>query len=869
MPRRGELAAAVCLSLALVVAARAEKVSDVRATKHNFSATAVGRTTGAPPTRDVQATSESQVCVFCHTPHGATAGVAPLWNRKLSGQTYTPYTSSSLDAEVLLGRVLDQPEGSSKLCLSCHDGSLAIGNVNVLSGQGGVEGSQSIAMSGTGVGGTIPEGAGETTGFTRRLGVDLRNDHPISLDYTTALANRDGELRVVDANQQWPADGSVLGVRGPGYKPRLPLEPTGTGGTGQLQCATCHDPHLYDTDEAAKGLQKFLRLNRFQETPPSNAANTDSDIICLSCHDKNQGNGSWAFSVHANPNVADETYKSLAADQRQFPLAQPAWKAACLNCHDTHTVAGSRRLLREGTDSPLSPKTGGNPAIEETCYQCHTNSAGSVLSPASGNVPDIQTEFSLSRHMPIRSAEQAAGDERHDIDANFNDAGFADCTGPVSQCGKDMLEPRERLGVTNTDNRHAECTDCHNPHRIIRAANGLPGALNAANTSIDTRASHNHAAGHTNIISGALRGAWGVEPVYGDGSFFSLPTSYLVKRGDPGASVNTAASANYVTREYQICLKCHSDYGYTDDNVLPNGTTRPLLGNTTSLTPEDPDGRINFSRYTNQARELQPSDALGNTGAGAAYQTNNHRSWHPVVGATARPLVARGITSTSPWLSPWRDDVGTQTMFCSDCHGSDTPDGTVVPTGNQPWGPHGSNRKFILKGDWGPGLGGMTRDGNPAPNFLCFKCHDPAVYTGRSDSGRRSGFFGGGRGNLHNYHTDKIEKIYCSWCHVAVPHGWKNKALLANLNDVGAEAGQAGSKEVNTSGDADNYSEGPYYMRAKLKVRTFATSGNWSDSNCGSDGKGAADRIPASNGNTNNDTQTGKDWMISTCSNPP
>ena len=39
-----------------------------------------------------------QVCVFCHTPHGATPGVTPLWNRALSNQTYTPYTSSSLDA---------------------------------------------------------------------------------------------------------------------------------------------------------------------------------------------------------------------------------------------------------------------------------------------------------------------------------------------------------------------------------------------------------------------------------------------------------------------------------------------------------------------------------------------------------------------------------------------------------------------------------------------------------------------------------------------------------------------------------------------------------------------------------------------------
>ena len=29
-----------------------------------------------------------------------------------------------------------------------------------------------------------------------------------------------------------------------------------------------------------------------------------ADIICLSCHDKNQGFGTWSFSAHARPDVA-------------------------------------------------------------------------------------------------------------------------------------------------------------------------------------------------------------------------------------------------------------------------------------------------------------------------------------------------------------------------------------------------------------------------------------------------------------------------------------------------------------------------------------------------------------------------------------
>jgi hypothetical protein len=122
-----------------------------------------------------------------------------------------------------------------------------------------------MPMQGTGPGGTMPAGEGTASGFTRNLGTDLRNDHPISVTYDSALATRDGELRRVDAQQRWPAgSGSVIGVRSHGYKPLLPLEPTGTTGQGQIQCATCHDPHIRELD-AAKGNAKFLRAQRFQE----------------------------------------------------------------------------------------------------------------------------------------------------------------------------------------------------------------------------------------------------------------------------------------------------------------------------------------------------------------------------------------------------------------------------------------------------------------------------------------------------------------------------------------------------------------------------------------------------------------------------
>ena len=855
-------AAALVLTLLLPAApANGQRVSDVRGTRHNLSVNGPGTTRAA-----VGGTTE--VCVFCHTPHGATqqdqGGTplrSPLWNRRVpSGATYTPYTSSSLDAQAILDGLNAQPGGSSKLCLSCHDGTLAIGNVNVLNGNVNV----SIPMTGTGPGGTMPVGEGVQSGFTRFLGTDLRNDHPISLTYSSALAARDGELRPVDAAQRWPAGtGSVVGVRAPGFKPLLPLEPTGTAGAGQVQCATCHDPHLRELD-ATKGNQKFLRAQRFQEAAPTSAHNPAGDIVCVSCHDKNQGLGSWAFSAHARPDVADETYRDAAATLREFPAALPVWKAACLNCHDTHTVQGARRLTREGTDAPLPPgnplaaKQGGNPAQEKTCYQCHTTAAKSALNSVV-QVPNIETEFEAAIRMPITTPEQGGTiDEVHDIGGNFSDASN-NCTGPANRCGADFIESKALLAQ-----RHAECSDCHNPHRVVKfrsfagGAGGIAGAPDPAGTH-----RHDEAPGytHTNVASGVLRGTWGVEPIYASTSFQNLPSGYTVKRGDPGASVDTSATASHVTREYQICLKCHSDHGYADNNAYPLGN-RPALGRTGGTPP----GSNNLTVYTNQAKEFQaPVSHRGdgtapNSGAGTNYATNNHRSWHPVMDATGRTA-----PSATAFRSPWGNAIGTQTMYCSDCHGANTADTSVVPAGGEdgtPWGPHGSNNNFLLKGVWNNTVGANNRgDNGPNPNGLCFKCHNPNTYANRNGTGT-TGFANGGT-NLHAFHTDKIGSMRCNWCHVAVPHGWKNKALLVNLNDVGPEAGRAGNEEWRENASAQAFNQEPYYLNAKLKVRTFATSGNWVDTNCGSNNSAVAF------GTNGNSALNGKDWMKDVCSNPP
>ena len=810
IPRRALAVAGAILVLLLAAGGlRADRVSEIARTKHNFSVGGSGT---------VKSATETEVCVFCHTPHGATnAPAAPLWNRKLSGQTYTVYESSSLDAQAIAGHLLEQPAGSSKLCLSCHDGTLAIGAVNVRAGQL----DQTISLGGAGPGGTMPAGAGTTTGFTRNLGIDLSGDHPLSVTYDNNLARRDGELRD-------PVTNAHIALRAPGVRPAVPLEPTGPSGQAQLQCATCHDPHLHDPSATAP--IKFLRLQRFQVAPPiAGAFSQAGDIVCVACHDKR----GWAGSAHASPTVADEPYRADAAALREFPNPVSVWQAGCLNCHDPHTVHGARRLAREGTDSLITPKGGGASAIEETCYQCH--SSNPAVGTASGLVPDIKSEFALPRHMPINNVDQQAGAEVHDV----TDA--------------DLRESQTLLGRGAPSNRHVECTDCHNPHRTMR--NEL---FNGTGSS--TQRTHQHAAGvpHTNIASGVLRGTWGVEPVFAAASFLGLPLRYDVKSGDGGDGASTAVTSSHLTREYQVCLRCHSDYGYNDNGNYPLGG-RPNLGDSGGGTAS---GTNNMSQFTNQAMEFQaPLTHRGevtaaDSGAGAGFTSGNHRSWHPVIDATGRTAAIRGLSSAA-LLAPFNAAIGTQTMYCSDCHGGNTAANTVVPNGNRPWGPHGSENNFILKGLWSVLTGSGSRDAPGATdpnNGVCFKCHDFRTYADRNGNGNSSGFSGSGENNLHAFHVDKIERIRCSWCHTAVPHGWKNKALMVNLNDVGAEAGASGSTEIAINSNSAAYNQGPYYMNAKLKVRTFARSGTWQDTDCGS-----------ASGQQGN----GKDWMSNVCSNPP
>ncbi|NPA36918.1 MAG: cytochrome c3 family protein [Chlorobi bacterium] len=165
-----------------------------------------------------------ELCIVCHTPHHSdvTVSDAPLWNHEVSTATYTLYSSPTLDA------TMEQPGNSSKLCLSCHDGTVAIENF-----------------------GGVTDGTRYLTGNSQ-IGPDLSGHHPVSFVYDAALSSADKGL--FDPTSTSSGLGSTI-------SDDMLIN-------NKLECASCHDVHNgYGVD--------YLLVKDNQ-----------SSALCLTCHNK-------------------------------------------------------------------------------------------------------------------------------------------------------------------------------------------------------------------------------------------------------------------------------------------------------------------------------------------------------------------------------------------------------------------------------------------------------------------------------------------------------------------------------------------------------------------------------------------------------
>jgi predicted CXXCH cytochrome family protein len=284
---------------------------------------AIAQTTPGPaPTTDVLGVHDlsagtsplrganANACIYCHTPHGGLSTTA-LWNQTLSTKQYTlnPGTTGNPVTPTSVGP-------ASMLCLSCHDGTVAVG--------------QTVGL------GTI-----KTTGTIPAMGTNLEGSHPFSIlpqikDAPTLVSSLVASHTSRDATVKLIAN--------------------------NIECSTCHDVHNQYNDRRAT---KFL------------VRDNTSSALCFACHDvgartvnsRDNVLTAWPSSAHAKSTLQ-------LAPKAGFPSYTNIGEVACASCHASHGALGTA-LMRKNPNRPANIDDTSQACV--TCHDGSDNVAQPLL----------------------------------------------------------------------------------------------------------------------------------------------------------------------------------------------------------------------------------------------------------------------------------------------------------------------------------------------------------------------------------------------------------------------------------------------------------------------------------------------------------
>ena len=511
-----------CVLRAARSAARRTRETDIAKTVHNLTPEGPGKQ---------KETVKTGLCVFCHTPHNGNPGRA-LWNKDLPGITYQLYTSTTTRAD------LKQPTGSSRLCLSCHDGFVAMGNLLV-----------------------PPPGdalkLGALTGPTV-LGTDLSDDHPISFVYDSALAAKHPGLSIPaacrgrfrsTAPRKCSARRATTRTRATAGKFLRMDNPAGA------MCVVCHDPIGWKLSSHAisPATWKGGGINPF----PADGAPTVAGNGCRNCHRTHSAAHPERLLARAqepdNCNVCHDgsvAQKNIAAEfsngakYSRHPIEVAQWThdpvenaagmarhVACEDCHNAH-AATSRTAL-----PPLVPGTmtgvrgvasGGVPVQEATfefqvCSKCH-----GFREPATAGITRVEATRIVSTKI------DPSNQSFHPITAPGRNSTIA---GLVPGCSATSI-----IG----------CTDCHNNNDGRRR----PASRRAGRTRRAIRRSCSAAARrrHRPRVDGELR------------PLLQVPRPGTLLRPLLGAFSHNL----HVVQQQAPCAACHDAHGSRQNIHLIN-----------------------------------------------------------------------------------------------------------------------------------------------------------------------------------------------------------------------------------------------------------------------------------------------------------
>jgi predicted CXXCH cytochrome family protein len=218
--------------------------------------------------------SDKEICKPCHTPHNADVTITGrLWAHTLSTATYvyhggTATNDGSTRGEAGTGSATQSDmDGATRLCLSCHDGTVALDSF--------------MGKNGVSDGKFIGDADGQHGAATANLGNgavanDLTNDHPVG--YKAVYDENSGQNAQGTGHYRYNPRASVTAA---GLKFATSKTPVTAGSTDRtrgaaltgnlpsVSCVTCHDVHNAGAQEDG-----LLRISN------------EGSALCLTCHDK-------------------------------------------------------------------------------------------------------------------------------------------------------------------------------------------------------------------------------------------------------------------------------------------------------------------------------------------------------------------------------------------------------------------------------------------------------------------------------------------------------------------------------------------------------------------------------------------------------
>ena len=585
-------------------------------TKHDLSSK-----TGPGP---VKAFSEDRICVFCHTPHNASPQT-PLWNKDVPARNYTLYNSTTMLAAPTL------PTGPSRLCLGCHDGILALGEVRS-SGDWDASGKPvPINMM------NVSETGGMPPGRPSYLGLSLAGDHPISFPYSKSLPNT--ELSPVPP-------------------PELLFS-----GSGVIHCTTCHDPHDNTNN-------KFLAVNNV------------ASGLCTLCHKMN----GWSGTPHS---WSLDTWNGASPDPwpRTGSTSDFNWtsvkKNGCENCHAPHNAVSRKRLLNCSTElGPCNP-----PTEEGTCYPCHNGN----MVPAIYNIFGRFNSTNTSRHAV--DLYTGAHDPTESPRYINNHVECVDCHNPhMTNNNKTVAPPyvSGRLdgvsGVTIDNdilktavNEYEICFKCHasSTAQTMVAYTPVTRVIREYNTRLEfqtNNASFHPVAGpnESTIVPSLIAPLTTSSAIYCTDCHSDASGS----RGPHGSQYAPILRKKYITTDnnglysysnFELCYDCHYESSLLSDNTFQkkSGTRGGHSGHLKFIIDAN---NVTHNIYTTCAACHDPHGIQDNHVSGSHKRLINFSTQPPY------PVVS-ALTGSSgyPEFSGTGNGVGSCTLVC---HGVEHREGT-------------------------------------------------------------------------------------------------------------------------------------------------------------------------------------------------